>query len=114
MENPTTPPKDLDDQSTELWWRAKFGLQELGSWDDDDAPLLDSYARALQASRKAARVVTKEGPFARGLEGELIEHPALEIERNEGRAALDYATTLLITPAAREQYRRDNEGEIDD
>ena len=100
------PPEDLDEQSQRLWSHVLMELRERGNWSDLYVPLLERYIRTLEQARKARTRIPEDG-VTEGENGQLFEHPAVITAREAERDATVYATTLLLTPAARAGFRVD-------
>ena len=97
-------PKGLDPAGRELWAAAQRHLRAQGTWQDDaDAPLLESYCRAVCLAR-SAREIAAEQPFVEGSKGQLVAHPGLRVAAEAERDACRFATALLLTPEARQRH----------
>jgi len=96
-------PKGLDPAGRELWAAAQRHLRAQETWQDADAPLLESYVRAVCLSR-TAREAAAEEPFVEGSKGQLVAHPGLRVAAEAERDAHRYATALLLTPEARQRH----------
>lgn len=96
-----TPPAHLPADARDFWTATVPRLVSAGIVDRVDIPALEmlatQYARAVQARR----VVAEEGHFTRGSMGQIIEHPALKIERNATKAFQSLSEQFGITPVAR-------------
>jgi len=96
-------PKGLDQAGRDLWSSAQHQLKAQGTWQDSDAPLLESYVRAVCLSRTAREAAATE-PFVEGSKGQLVAHPGLRVAAEAERDACRYATALLLTPEARKRH----------
>jgi len=96
-------PKGLDQAGRDLWSSAQHQLKAQGTWQDSDAPLLESYVRAVCLSRTAREFAAQE-PFVEGSKGQLVAHPGLKVAAEAERDACRYATALLLTPEARQRH----------
>ena len=96
-------PKGLDPAGRELWASTQRHLRAQDTFQDADAPLLESYVRAVCLSR-TAREAAAEQPFVEGSKGQLVAHPGLRVAAEAERDACRYATALLLTPEARRRH----------
>lgn len=96
-------PKGLDQAGRELWASAQRHLRAQETWQDADAPLLESYVRAVCLAR-TARAAAAEEPFVEGSKGQLVAHPGLRVAAEAERDACRYASALLLTPEARRRH----------
>ena len=102
-QRPVPPPPNLADEGRGLWLRAQRHLRAQGTWQDADAPLLESYVRAVETSR-TCRVVASGQPFVEGSQGQPVAHPGLKVAAEADRDACRYAAALLLTPEARKRH----------
>lgn len=100
---PVPPPDDFAEESRSLWLRVQRQLRDQGTWQDTDAPLLESYTRAVALAR-SARLAAAEEPFVEGSKGQLVAHPGLKVAAEAERDACRFATALLLTPEARKRH----------
>lgn len=96
-------PKGLDPAGRELWASTQRHLRAQDTFQDADAPLLESYVRAVCLSR-TAREAAAEQPFVEGSKGQLVAHPGLRVAAEAERDACRYATALLLTPEVRRRH----------
>lgn len=96
-------PKGIDDAGRELWASTQRHLRAQETWQDADAPLLESYIRAVCLARTARDIATGQ-PFVEGSKGQLVAHPGLKVAAEAERDACRYATALLLTPEARKRH----------
>ena len=94
-------PKGLPREAWPFWEESVGQLVDAGIADKVDLPALTMlatiYARAIQA-RKA---IAKDGILAFGSSGQVVEHPAVKIERNSIKLFLTAAEQYGIGPVAR-------------
>lgn len=114
------PPAYLPDDAQEFWRDSVATLIEVGIIDRVDAPALEALATQYARMRQANRVVASEGHFARGSTGQLVQHPALKIEREATAMFMRLAEHYALTPIARvrlgmaELHRRSLAQELND
>ena len=95
-------PKGLDAAGRELWITTQRHLRAQGTWKDADAPLLESFVRAVALAR-TARAAAADEPFVPGSKGQLVPHPGLKVAAEADATACRYAGALLLTPQARQR-----------
>lgn len=95
------PPDDLPPEGRELWDISIECLIELNAAQMIDVPALRMMCRAYARAERAAKVLDKQGMFARGSTGQITEHPANRIYEKASHEFLRYATEFGITTLAR-------------
>jgi P27 family predicted phage terminase small subunit len=96
-------PNDFDHFAESCWRRAQDQLRAQGTWEDTDAPLLESYVRSLALSRQAREAVSV-CPFVEGSRGQMVAHPGVKVASDADRDAERYARALLLTPESRSRH----------
>jgi P27 family predicted phage terminase small subunit len=94
-------PVGLPADAIELWDEVVTRLSEVGVLDRVDRGALIAMCTQWARSVTAGRVVAQEGFFALGSMGQLVEHPALAIERQSHALFLRFAEQYALTPSAR-------------
>lgn len=92
---------ELDSDARNFWVLTVPRLARAGVVDLVDIPALAALATQYARMIQARRVVASEGHFAKGSMGQLVEHPALKIERNATKAFQSLSEQFGITPVAR-------------
>lgn len=95
------PPEDWDEVATECWNSVVPTLFEVGVLDGVDRMALEAMCLQWARAKAAARVIDKQGMFAKGSTGQLVEHPALGAERAAHAMFLRFAEQYALTPVAR-------------
>jgi P27 family predicted phage terminase small subunit len=95
------PPEHLPIEAKEFWREYISRLVEVGIVDLVDVPALEMLATMYARARQASRVVAKEGHYTRGSTGQIVEHPALKIERESMSQFWKMAEHFAFTPVAR-------------
>lgn len=112
------PPSTLPEDAQEFWEETVAMLVEVGMIDRVDVPVLEQLAVQYARIRGAQRVIAEFGYFAKGSTGQVVEHPALKIEREATGMFLRIAEHYGLTPVARtrlglaELHRRSLESEM--
>ncbi len=96
-------PAGLAGGARKLWRDTQRQLRRQSTWEDTDAPLLESYVRAVALAR-SARAAASERPFIGGSKGQLVAHPGLRVAAEAERDACRFAQALLLTPQARARH----------
>jgi P27 family predicted phage terminase small subunit len=95
------PPDYLPEDGKDFWSETVAWLIDLGIVDRIDRFALEQVATQYARIRQAQRVIKADGHFARGSTGQLVEHPALKIERSATDLFLKLAEHYALTPIAR-------------
>lgn len=95
------PPEHLPDDAKDFWRVTVPRLVSAGIVDRVDIPALIALATQYDVMVKARRVIAQKGLFARGSTGQIVEHPAVKIERNAAKAFQSLSEQFGITPVAR-------------
>jgi P27 family predicted phage terminase small subunit len=95
------PPDDLPDDAREFWAETIARLLEVGMLDLVDEAALRMLSTQYARWTQAGRVVAVDGHFSRGSTGQLVEHPAVRIERDAHQLFLRTAEQFGLTPMAR-------------
>jgi P27 family predicted phage terminase small subunit len=95
------PPDDVPPEGHRLWDTIVAELERVNLVDRIDYPALIALCTQWARAEKARRVLAQEGMFALGSMGQIVEHPALAIERNAHALFLRFAEHYALTPVAR-------------
>src|ERR1044072_2423235 len=95
------PPDCLGADGVELWERIVPTLARVGILDGVDHAALEAVCTQWERAKAAGRVIDAQGMFARGSQGQLRAHPAVELERAAHMAYLKFAQDYALTPVAR-------------
>lgn len=94
-------PADLPAAAAEFWDELVPILTAAGVADRVDRASLVALCVQWERAETARRVIDSEGYFALGSMGQLVEHPALAIERQAHTLLLRFAEQYGLTAAAR-------------
>lgn len=108
------PPKTITSlRYKKMWKAAHAALVEQGTWQDTDAPLLETLVlNRYQAD--SARALADASPFVEGSTGQTVAHPGFAVAARCDQMAHQLAKTLLLTPEARKQHGIGNPDEGED
>lgn len=92
---------DLPDAASALWDELVPVLEAADVLHRVDQAALEALCMQWERGAVAGRVLKEEGYFALGSMGQVVEHPALGIERQAHTLFLRFAEQYGITPVAR-------------
>lgn len=92
---------ELPPAASELWDQVVPILGQVGVLASVDRAALTAMCLQWERAVAARRVLEQEGYFALGSTGQLVEHPAVGIERAAHDRLLRFAAEFGITPVAR-------------
>lgn len=113
-------PRDLPAEAKSFWDQIVSRLAEVGLIDLVDRPALVLMSIQWARAEQARREIEEKGLFATGSEGQIVEHPAVKIERAAAALYLRFAEHYALTPVARtrlglaELQRKSIASELDD
>lgn len=114
------PPEHLDADGRAWWEEAVPVLDAVGILQKVDEAALEMAATAYSRFRQAKRAIDRHGVFAKGSTGQIVQHPALAIEKDAVATYLRFAEQYALTPVARtrlglaELHRRSLADEMND
>lgn len=94
-------PAGLPPAAIALWDELMPDLSEVGVVAFPDSAALVAMCVQWARAEEARRVIAEEGHFALGSTGQLVEHPALAIERAAHALYLRFAEQFGLTASAR-------------
>lgn len=100
-EDDFVPPARLSATEREWWNLIVPKLAEVGIADLVDLPVIEQMAVQYGRIRQAQRRIKRDGIFSRGSTYQLVEHPALKIEREATRLLLALCEQYGLTAVAR-------------
>lgn len=90
--------------SRALWRRVRRQLEADGTWTPVAAESVDRFVRVSERARHARARITEPGQWtALVSHRQLVQHPDVKTAREAERDAHEYASALLLTPAARKR-----------
>jgi P27 family predicted phage terminase small subunit len=99
------PPADLPPEALEFWSDTVDLLCNTGIVHMADRSALIALSVQWARAERARKVLFEEGYFALGSMGQIVEHPALAIERSAHAMFLRFAEQYGLTPIAREKIQ---------
>lgn len=100
-------PADLPADGKRLWEEVVPRLAAIGILNEVDRAALESLCVQWARGVAARRVLARQGQFALGSTGQLVEHPALGIERASAALFLRFCEQYGLTAAARARIAAD-------
>lgn len=114
------PPDHMPEEAKDFWKFAVDELVQVGIVDKVDIPVLEQLATQYARIRQAQAAIEQFGHFTRGSTGQIVEHPAVKMERDATNLFLKLAEQYALTPVARtrlglaELHRRSMADEMDE
>ncbi|WP_051580631.1 phage terminase small subunit P27 family [Pseudonocardia acaciae] len=100
-----TPPEDAAPAVLAVWRRVVAELEAMNLAFPADADCLRGYCEAVVSHRRACEVLARSGVLVKGLHGNLVRNPALQIQRDAALTMLRFAQEFGLTPSARSSIR---------
>jgi P27 family predicted phage terminase small subunit len=104
---PPEPPKGMDPAVREIWDYTLRELQAMGVACAADRDTLRCYCEAVVAHRKASEVLAKTAILVRGMHGNMVRNPALQIQRDAAHVVRAFAQEFGLTPSGRTRIQTD-------
>jgi P27 family predicted phage terminase small subunit len=95
------PPEDLPEDGKDVWKQIVPRLAEVGVLDQVDTYAVEAMCTQWARAKQAGRIIAQQGHVTIGSTGQLVEHPALQTERNAFQQFLRFAEHYALTPVAR-------------
>lgn len=111
---PIEPPDGISDEVRAVWDFTVRHLQIMGTAAASDRDLLRAYCEAVVAHTKASDVLAKSTILIKGIHGNFVRNPALQIQRDAARTMLRFAQEFGLTPSARTQIEVGGAGRDED
>lgn len=98
-----------------VWRRVVGELEAMNLAFPSDADALRCYCEAVVSHRRASEVLKVSGVLVKGIHGNLVRNPALQIQRDAAATVRAFAQEFGLTPSARSSIRAtDASGGVDD
>lgn len=98
---PLLPPEGITDEVRAVWDFTVRHLEIMGTAAPSDRDALRAYCEAVVAHAKACEILAKTAVLIKGIHGNLVRNPALQIQRDSARTMLRFAQEFGLTPSAR-------------
>jgi P27 family predicted phage terminase small subunit len=108
------PPDELSDQVLAVWRRVVAELEAMNLAFPADADALRCYCEAVVTHAKASRVLARTGILVKGIHGNMVRNPALQIQRDSAQTIRAFAQEFGLTPSARSTIRASDGAAVPD
>jgi P27 family predicted phage terminase small subunit len=98
---PLLPPEGITAEVRAVWDFTVRHLEIMGTAAASDRDALRAYCEAVVAHAKASEILAKSAVLIKGIHGNLVRNPALQIQRDSARSMLRFAQEFGLTPSAR-------------
>lgn len=104
------PPEELAPDVAAVWRTTVRELSAMGLAYSSDADTLRCFCEAVATHRKACAVLAKSPILVKGIHGNMVRNPALQIQRDAAATIRNFAQEFGLTPSARSTIRRQEAG----
>lgn len=104
------PPEGMAADAREVWDETLAELEAMSLAFSADGPALRCYCEAVVIHRKASHLLSKSAVLVKGLHGNLVRNPALQIQRDAAQTIRAFAQEFGLTPSARSSIRAGEAG----
>lgn len=110
---PTEPelPEGVSAEVTAVFTDTVGELEAMGLAFRADSHALHCYAEAVVAHRNACAVLARSPVLIKGLHGNMVRNPALQIQRDSAATVRAFAQEFGLTPSARSSIRAKDAGD---
>ncbi|MGH8574351.1 MAG: phage terminase small subunit P27 family [Gammaproteobacteria bacterium] len=107
LPRPTLPelPGDASPDVQKVWQRRLAELESMELAYSADSDALRCYCEVVIIHRKASKALAVSGVLVKGLHGNLVRNPALQIQRDAAQTIRAFAQEFGLTPSARSSVR---------
>lgn len=102
-------PDEVAEEVRAVWDATVLQLQAMGLAYAADSDSLRCYCEAVVSHRRASAVLAKTGVLVKGLHGNWVRNPALQIQRDAATTVRGFAQEFGLTPSARSQLGAGND-----
>lgn len=108
-------PADAGPEVLAVWRRVVRELEAMNLAFPSDSDALRCYCEAVVTHRRACEVLKRSSVLVKGIHGNLVRNPALQIQRDAANTIRSFAQEFGLTPSARSSIRAaDASGGVDD
>lgn len=98
---PIAPPEGISAEVRAVWDFTVHHLAAMGTAAASDRDALRAYCEAVVAHHKASEILAKTAVLIKGIHGNLVRNPALQIQRDAAHTIRAFAQEFGLTPSAR-------------
>lgn len=98
-------PADASPEVLEVWRSTVRELEAMNLAFPADADALRCYCEAVVTHRRACEVLKRSPVLVKGIHGNLVRNPALQIQRDAALSVRVFAQEFGLTPSARSSIR---------
>lgn len=103
-------PEDASPEVAKVWVATVEQLAAMDLAFPADVDTLRCYCEAVVSHRRACAVLAKSPVLIKGLHGNMVRNPALQIQRDAAAQVRAFAQEFGLTPSARSTIRRQEAG----
>lgn len=108
-------PADASPQVRAVWRRIVAELEAMNLAFPADSDSLRAYCEAVVQHERASAALAQTGILVKGVHGNAVRNPALQIQRDSATTMLRFAQEFGLTPSARSSIRaHDASAAVDD
>lgn len=107
-------PDDASPAVKNVWMRVVGELEAMNLAFPADADALRCYCEAVVTHHRACEVLKRSAVLVKGLHGNLVRNPALQIQRDAANTIRAFAQEFGLTPSARSSIRATDAAATDD
>jgi P27 family predicted phage terminase small subunit len=111
---PPVCPEAASKAVQEIWDYTITELAYMGIVHASDRDALLAYCEAVVAHRAASKVIANSAILIRGIHGNMVRNPALQIQRDAAHTIRAFAQEFGLTPSARTRIEVRGKGNDDD
>lgn len=103
-------PDEVTDEVRQIWDYTVRELSVMGIAFPADRDSLLCYCEAVVTHRRACAVLAKSAILVKGIHGNMVRNPALQIQRDAAAVIRAFAQEFGLTPSARSTIRAQEAG----
>lgn len=110
--SPMKVPADASEAVQKVWREVVRELEAMGLAYGSDSDSLRCYCEAVVQHRRASAVLARSQVLVKGIHGNLVRNPALQIQRDTAATIRSFAQEFGLSPSARTAIRSRDAGMI--
>lgn len=103
--SPMLIPEEASPEVQRVWIEVVAELEGMGLAYRSDSDSLRCYCEAVVQHRRASEILARSQVLVKGLHGNLVRNPALQIQRDTASTIRAFAQEFGLTPSARTSIR---------